>query len=125
MFRPEEIAAVIVDAVGKGISPGHDRTMGWEGQRNLGIGVLEKDAAAGEGIDVRRPPAGIAITAHAVRPGRIQGDEKNIQRPMLIDRGSAGSGPQEKDAGSGGEHPGGDNSPENRAAPPGAGRVVR
>ncbi len=71
--------AVDPDAVVGRIHPGHDRGVGRERQRRGRGRLLEEDAPAGDGVQVRRRYAGVAVAGQMVGPGRIEGDQDDVR----------------------------------------------
>gem|GEM_PF-3800470 len=78
-LRTQVIRTVVADLVVKGISPGQDRGVGGKGQGRRAVGVGEPHASGGQGVDHRGFRLGPAVGADAIGPGRVQGDQEDVQ----------------------------------------------
>ena len=87
-------ARVRLDAVVRGLQPGHQARPGGGAHRTVGVAVLEHDGVAGEAVEVRRPAEAVRVVAgERVRPLLVGEDEKDAAlRSRAIDSaGTAGS----------------------------------
>ena len=71
--------AVDPDAVVSRIHAGHDRAVGRERQRRRRGRLLEENAPAGDGVQVRRRNAGVPVAGQMVGPGRVEGDQDDVR----------------------------------------------
>jgi hypothetical protein len=76
----EEEAAVVADAVMGRNEAGEDRGVRGQGHRGGGGRLLEDDALARDGVDVRRLDAREAVAAEAVGAQRVERDEDEVER---------------------------------------------
>ena len=60
------------------VLPGQHRGDRERGVRRLGVGPFEADRPAGEGVDVRRGGARVAVGAHVVGAKRVDGDQHDV-----------------------------------------------
>ena len=77
------IRGTVVDpqgaAVAKGAQPREDGGVGGPREGHVGDGRLEPDAAGGQGIEHRGRRPGVAVTADAVCPERVDGHEEDVR----------------------------------------------
>jgi hypothetical protein len=65
-----------------GKRPGKKRTMGRQGQRNMGIGVPEQNALLSQAVDVRRFDErliGVSVNPDVVGPQSIDRDDQEVK----------------------------------------------
>ena len=75
---------VVSNSVARWKQAGHQRRVRWQSQWGVGIGLSEKSALPGQGVEVRRLGRPRTVGADAIGPCRVKCDHEHVQRTRAV-----------------------------------------